>query len=588
MISNYLRITKVAPIKTIGRWSLLAAAALAMLLPQVAVTARPTAANPNRTARRVKNTTRHRHEAKPKAPSEAHVIQEQIAALNQRVAELSQQLADYAARPNDADLRSEVAHLKARLQAAEERTAASERIASTFRSEIAPAEQPAKAPDTKAESPAQTVKEPQTIETLAARVAQSESAIRRIGPIRFGGDFRLRADAIWRPAFTNPGPGQTALPHVQNLRARYRLRFNFDTDVNSWISFHGQLATGPENNPLTMDQEFGATVARHGFFINEAWVDFHPVKGFSAQGGKVQDVFADNSRFLFDDDVRFNGFNQKLVHTFATSAAGFKSIELRAGQYIFTNPNIAIVTAANLGPTGAKIGSTGRASYMFHQGVLFNHQISEKATQQFGTDIQLYRNPNQVQFASTPAGLPIVVQGSLGLALSGPLAQGGNATTTAGGAIYTAPHFQVARLTYRLDHHGFKGGNREYPVSFNLQVARNLGTAQRERDALLTSLKVGSVRNRGDQSFLYVFAIKGANALISQVTDDDLGTVSGVNIRTHHIRHDIGLGKGVQLQNLFFIQNELRNSGQYPNFFVPLNAFTPRQFRIQEQIVFTF
>jgi len=337
-----------------------------------------------------------------------------------------------------------------------------------------------------------------------------------------------------------------------------------------------------------MDQEFGATVARHGFFVNEAWVDFHPVKGFSAQGGKVQDVFADNSRFLFDDDVRFNGFNQKLVHTFATSAAGFKSIELRAGQYIFTNPNIAIVTAANLGPTGAKIGSTGHASYMFHQGVLFNHQISEKATQQFGTDIQLYRNPNQVQFASTPAGLPIVVQGSLGLALSGPLAQGGNATTTAGGAIYTAPHFQVARLTYRLDHHGFKGGNREYPVSFNLQVARNLGTAQRERDALLTSLKVGSVRNRGDQSFLYVFAIKGANALISQVTDDDLGTVSGVNIRTHHIRHDIGLGKGVQLQNLFFIQNELRNSGQYPNFFVPLNAFTPRQFRIQEQIVFTF
>jgi hypothetical protein len=426
------------------------------------------------------------------------------------------------------------------------------------------------------------------IDKVAIQATQSESAIRGIGPFRFGGDFRLRADAIWRPAFTTPGPGQTALPHVQNVRARYRLRFNFDADVNPWVSFHGQLATGPENNPLTVAQEFGATMARHPFFINEAWVDFHPTKWFSVQGGRVQEVFADNSRFLFDDDVRFNGFNEKLVHTLSKPVARLKSIELRAGQYIFTNPNIAIVTSGDLGPTGAKIGSTGRAAQMFHQGLLFNQQVSENASQQFGADIQLYRNPNQIQFSSTLAGLPVIVQGSLGLALSGPLAQGGNATTTAGGSIYTAPNFQVARLTYRLDHHGFKSGNREYPISFNLQVARNLGTGQRERDALLTSLKVGKVRNRGDQSFLYVFSIKGANALISQLTDDDLGTIVGVNIRTHHIRYDIGLGKGVQLQNLLFIQNELRNSGQYPNFFVPLNAFTPRQYRIQEQIVFTF
>jgi hypothetical protein len=85
-----------------------------------------------------------------------------------------------------------------------------------------------------------------------------------------------------------------------------------------------------------------------------------------------------------------------------------------------------------------------------------------------------------------------------------------------------------------------------------------------------------------------VFAIKGANAIISQFTDDNLGTNTGVNIRTHHIRWDIGLGKGVQLQSLLYIQNELANSGQYPNFFVPLNRYTPTQYRLQEQIVFTF
>ena len=110
----------------------------------------------------------------------------------------------------------------------------------------------------------------------------------------------------------------------------------------------------------------------------------------------------------------------------------------------------------------------------------------------------------------------------------------------------------------------------------------------KERDAMLASFQIGKVVNRGDIAFLYVFSTKGANSMISQVTDDDLGTNSGVNIRTNHFRFDYGLAKKITLQSLIYIQRELRNSGDFPNFFVPLNAFTPRQYRIQEQIVFTF
>jgi len=61
-----------------------------------------------------------------------------------------------------------------------------------------------------------------------------------------------------------------------------------------------------------------------------------------------------------------------------------------------------------------------------------------------------------------------------------------------------------------------------------------------------------------------------------------------VNIRTHHFRFDYAFSRKVTWQSLLYIQNELRNSGQFPNFFVPLNAFTPRQYRWQEQLVFTF
>ena len=425
--------------------------------------------------------------------------------------------------------------------------------------------------------------------TLDDRVKKLEGRVLAFGPFRFSGDFRLRFDGIFRPAEGAPPAGLAPLTHQQNARVRYRLRFNFDTDIDSKISFHGQLATGPVNNPLTMDQDFGQTTTRHPFFISEAWVDFHPNKALQLQAGRVLEIFADNSRFLFDDDIRFNGFNEKYVLSFKRNGLKASTLEFRAGQYFLSNPNVAIVTAGSpLALAGAQVGSTGRAANLFHQGLLLNQKFNDRWSSQFGGDIQLYRNPNQIQLASTVAGVPLIVQNGLGITLSGPVTGTGNATTTAGGAIYTARNFQIARITYRLNWTGFKSGSRTYPVTFNFQAARNVGISFKERDAFLAAVQIGRVSNRGDIAFLYVFSQKGANSMISQVTDDDLGTGSGVNIRTHHLRFDYGLAKKVSLQSLLYIQTELRNSGDFPNFFVPLNAFTPRQYRLQEQIVFSF
>ena len=421
---------------------------------------------------------------------------------------------------------------------------------------------------------------------LEQRLAKVEGEVLRVGPLRLSGDFRLRMDASLRSATNPPDP---ALTHLQNVRARYRLRLNFDTDLYPNLSFHGQLATGPINNPLTFDQDFGSTTARHPFFISEAWVDYHPTKAISLQGGRVQEVFADNSRFLFDDDIRFNGFNEKYVASLKKNAGYLSSVELRAGQYILTNPNVAIIAPNSpLAHADQVVGTAGRSANLFHQGVLFNQQFNKRWSDQFGADIQLYRNPNQIQLASTTEGLVLLVQPGLGLALSGPLTGTGNATTTPGGAIYSARGFQIARLTYRLNYAGFKHGDHMYPLMFNAQMARNVATGLNERDAMLAAVQFGRITKRGDSSFLYVFSIKGANSLISQVTDDDLGTGSGVNIRTNHFRFEYGIAKKVTLQSLFFFQRGLRNSGQFPNFFVPLGAFAPRTYRIQQQLVFSF
>lgn len=426
---------------------------------------------------------------------------------------------------------------------------------------------------------------PQT-PALEQRLARVEGQVLKIGPFKLSGDFRLRFDGTFRRASQSPNP---PLDHVQNARARYRLRLNFDADLYPNLSFHGQLATGPLNNQLSTNQDFTSLTVRHPFTISEAWIEYRPTKSLTLQGGRVQDVFADNSRFLFDDDLRFNGFNQKYVANFKSNGAYVSSLELRAGQYILTNPNVAVVTPGSpLARAGEVIGTTGRSATMFHQGILVNQTFNEKWSDQFGGDVQLYQHPNQIQLASATDGLVLLVQPGIGIALSGPLPGTGNATTTPGGAVYTASGFKIARLTYRLNYSGWNIGDHTYPLMFNVQVARNVATGLSERDSILAALQLGRITKKGDTSFLYVFTIKGANSLISQVTDDDLGTGTGVNIRTNHFRFEYGIAKKVTFQSLFFIQNSIRSSGQFPNFFVPLGSFTPRTYRIQQQIAFTF
>src|SRR5262249_24515553 len=144
-----------------------------------------------------------------------------------------------------------------------------------------------------------------------------------------------------------------------------------------------------------------------------------------------------------------------------------------------------------LAVAGDEIGKIGRSSNLFHQGLLFNVKMGEHWTHQFGGDVQVFREPNQIQLASTANGVVFIVQGGLGVTLSGPLTGTGNATTTNGGAIYTAEDFHIGRITYRLGHTGFKVGDHAYPVSLNLQVARNFGTDINERDAMLAAFQVG-------------------------------------------------------------------------------------------------
>jgi len=425
---------------------------------------------------------------------------------------------------------------------------------------------------------------------------------------RFSGDFRLRLDSTDRSSNAFAGP-------AQNTRGNYRFRFNVDKPLTDQLSFHFQVGSGLANNPLTMNTDFGGFAARGPIFLSEAWASYHPNQNFDLLGGRVPELFADDSRFLFKEDIRFDGFQENFKIPVGSNALGITRIEIRGGQYILTNPNIqvlpsakactpappqvitklpaTIITPAPLPANCAYLsagylpGQKVRDADLFHQGIAFYADLKPGWHHQFGADLQWYRNQNQIALAATTAGAPLVVGTLYGTSSFNAIPGTGTATTTPGGAMFTAPQFQVAHLKYRIGYDGWKLGDREMPIYLEFHGARNVGVGYLN-NAEMGLVSFGAVKNAGDVRLLYAYGIKEANSMISEVTDDYFGTNSGVNMRTHEIRVDVGLSRFLAWQNLFFIQNEVSGNNAARNFYVPLQPGAATQYRLQSQLQFTF
>lgn len=450
---------------------------------------------------------------------------------------------------------------------------------------LAPVPNPGAAPVTQDQMQGYT----QKVDALSKSL---EALNKSLAGFKISGDVRLRSDNIFRSSNSVAGP-------QQNVRGRYRVRLNIDRKLSDQIDTHVQLGSGTFNNPLTYDTDFSGANTRGAFFLTEAWGDYHPNQHVSLRGGKMSEVFADNEQFLVDDDIRLNGFQEILkTKQYASSGLGKVVFEVRAGQYIMTNPNVQVLPSAaqcagatppancayvNAGYTpGQKVPATD----MFDQGIVLSANGSKWA-QQVSFDAQLWRNPNSLQLASTSAGFPLLVNGYYGVTLSGGVSGSGNGTTTSGGPILTAANYRVAKVSYRVDYEGLKSSRQGFPVYLTAQAARNFGGSF-YNNALEGAINIGETKKFGDVLFKYAYYYKQANSMISQLTDDDVGTGTGVNLRTHAIRLDLGLNKWMVWQNRIYIQNELAGNDPARNFFVPLQRGAATQYRYQSQLQFSF
>jgi uncharacterized coiled-coil protein SlyX len=410
--------------------------------------------------------------------------------------------------------------------------------------------------------------------------------------IKLSGDLVLRSDMESRS-------GNAVAASLQNARERYKLRLNFNKALGDQFDFHAQLGSGTFNNPLSEYTDFTGTTSREPIFLNEFSAGYHPNQFLEIRGGRLEEVFTDDSRFEFDDEVRFNGMQEVAKVPTSANFAGITRFEVRAGQYIFTNPNISVLpsAAACMGSAaltgnclylaaGYKPGGRVGDADLFHQGFGIYGNLTEGWAHHFFSDFQWYRNANQLALASTTLGFPLVENGFYGVSLTGPISGIGTATDQAGYKFW-AQGFQIVRLDYQLGHEGWKTRRENLPVMFDMQGSRNVGTSF-ARDAFLVRVSVGEVKKAGQVRLLYSFAYKDANSMLSQVTDSKMGTLTGVNIRTHHVRFDLGLTSFLQWQTLLYLQDEIRKDDPARNFYVPLQAGAATQYRVQSQFLFQF
>jgi hypothetical protein len=411
------------------------------------------------------------------------------------------------------------------------------------------------------------------------------------GPIKFGGDFRLYFDSITRPA----GGGAK---RVSNIRGRYLLHLDFEAALRKTLSFHGQLSTSPLTNPLTDIQDFSGGVAKHPFFLSKAYIDYHPNEFVRLQGGRVDSPFSDRSRFLFDQDTRFNGTSEMFRLPLHKAPAGITEIQFLAGQYTFSNPSFPIIepgtpsTAAGATPSqaflaaGAEAGTQPRASQLFQQGFVIRQKLGASITSDVAADVQLYRNPNQLRLMSTPGGL-FLIGGAIGITPSGPVPSASNATTTPGGATLTPDAFRIGHTAWTLSDRSANIFGRSVPVSLNLHWARNFQPVS-NRDAWAAILSAGRTSEAGDIRLQYGYYHKEANSMIGELTENDLAIGGNVNMRAHIVRLDYTLGRGITWVNNLIWTRWLADSSPQANFFVPLGRSVPGQIRYQSILMFRF
>jgi hypothetical protein len=246
--------------------------------------------------------------ATPPAPLllELQQLKETVEGQSARIAKQTQELE--SERASIRDELDRIAHMEAELQA---RSNKGEVFAASAQppSPIAPSSLPpvsvSAASAVALPAPAvQSQTFPSSQGSVDRRLGELEQRMKKLGPLSFSGDFRLREDAFFG------GPSDRSLD--QNLQ-NYRLRFNVDAQISDDISGGFTLASGNINDPTSTNQTLTGFYARKPIALDRVFIQYRPTyfKPLSLVAGKFTYPWY-NTELTWDKDLNPEGFGQTL------------------------------------------------------------------------------------------------------------------------------------------------------------------------------------------------------------------------------------------------------------------------------------
>jgi Putative porin len=155
-----------------------------------------------------------------------------------------------------------------------------------------------------ASTPVAQAQAPPAQGSVDRRLGDLEQKLKKLGPLSFSGDFRLREDAFYG------GPSDRSLD--QNLQ-NYRLRFNVDAQLSDDLSGGFTLASGNINDPTSTNQTLTGFYARKPIALDKAFIQYRSsyFKPLSLVAGKFSYPWY-NTELTWDKDLNPEGFGQTL------------------------------------------------------------------------------------------------------------------------------------------------------------------------------------------------------------------------------------------------------------------------------------
>jgi hypothetical protein len=380
---------------------------------------------------------------------------------------------------------------------------------------------------------AQRLADQVTANAVAAKTAlslvnnRSQDEVKRVvslenvlGRFRLQGDIRLRGESFFQ--------GCTLCD--QRNRARIRVRFGVESQLNQDFIAGAALATGPLGDPTTTNESLANFFDRKTIALDQGFVSYRPVAHSWLQitGGKFPYTW-NRTSVTGDPDINPEGFNQKL--SWDLQIPVLKNFTVQGMQLLYNEV------------------ASGTDSYSLGGQVAARLQVGRWSAEPSFMALK-WNNPGAILQASafavgattTTGGLPVPGQGpgcakGQGLPSTAPCALSPNGMTN---ATYLDPsgrpqfHSGFLYADFILANQ-FKTGLTRLPVNLLLEYEQNLDAASHPFDSTgkvipglgsqgktyMTDLSLGQLKNRNDVQFGYAWLRQEQDAVIASFAESE-------------------------------------------------------------------